>query len=110
MVYYAQSGLCRWKIILDYFGEHADWERCGACDNCRHPPEAFATPPKQAKRRRAVALLLPGAAVRVPKYGLGEVREASGETVSIAFSNGAVRDFLRSYVKPVDDAKQKAAR
>ncbi|WP_051294147.1 RecQ family ATP-dependent DNA helicase [Pseudoduganella violaceinigra] len=39
MVSYAQSGYCRWKLLLDYFGdEAAAIERCGICDNCRQPP------------------------------------------------------------------------
>jgi ATP-dependent DNA helicase RecQ len=39
MVGYAQSGYCRWKLLLDYFGDaSAGIERCGTCDNCRSPP------------------------------------------------------------------------
>lgn len=39
MVSYAQSGYCRWKLLLDYFGdEGAGVERCGTCDNCLAPP------------------------------------------------------------------------
>ena len=34
MIVYAQSALCRWKMMLKYFGQEADWERCGHCDNC----------------------------------------------------------------------------
>ena len=39
MVAYAQSGYCRWKLLLDYFGDDtAGVERCGTCDNCKSPP------------------------------------------------------------------------
>jgi len=39
MVSYAQSGYCRWKLLLDYFGDSsAGIERCGTCDNCLAPP------------------------------------------------------------------------
>jgi ATP-dependent DNA helicase RecQ len=39
MVAYAQSGYCRWKLLLEYFGDDAAGiERCGCCDNCRSPP------------------------------------------------------------------------
>lgn len=39
MVSYAQSGYCRWKLLLDYFGDQsAGIERCGVCDNCITPP------------------------------------------------------------------------
>lgn len=39
MAQYAQSAACRWKLLLDYFGEGEDFERCGECDNCREPLE-----------------------------------------------------------------------
>ncbi|HSN20013.1 MAG TPA: ATP-dependent DNA helicase RecQ [Usitatibacter sp.] len=38
MTAYAHGARCRWKMILDYFGEGEGFERCGTCDNCRHPP------------------------------------------------------------------------
>ena len=39
MVGYAQSGFCRWKLLLDYFGDESTGiEHCGTCDNCRSPP------------------------------------------------------------------------
>jgi ATP-dependent DNA helicase RecQ len=41
MMEYGQVGSCRWKYILDYFGEDVDWERCGNCDNCLMPPEKW---------------------------------------------------------------------
>ena len=40
MMRYGQSAGCRWLQLLQYFGETAEWERCGTCDNCVHPPEA----------------------------------------------------------------------
>ncbi|HVL66993.1 MAG TPA: ATP-dependent DNA helicase RecQ [Vicinamibacterales bacterium] len=39
MTAYAQSALCRWKLLLDYFTDADDFDTCGECDNCRHPPE-----------------------------------------------------------------------
>ena len=45
MLQYAQSALCRWKILLEYFGEQVDWERCGHCDNCLHAVEHDIQPP-----------------------------------------------------------------
>ena len=34
MIVYAQTALCRWKKLVDYFDEAVEWERCGNCDNC----------------------------------------------------------------------------
>ncbi len=39
-VAYAESSVCRRKILLHYFGEHYDDKKsCGHCDNCLHPKE-----------------------------------------------------------------------
>ena len=46
MTGYAQSAMCRWKLLLDYFSEPETLERCGACDNCRHPLDDQHTPPE----------------------------------------------------------------
>ncbi|WP_026433820.1 RecQ family ATP-dependent DNA helicase [Paracidovorax oryzae] len=35
MVFYAQTGGCRWELLLDYFGHARPAQRCGTCDNCR---------------------------------------------------------------------------
>ncbi|MBQ9654014.1 MAG: DNA helicase RecQ [Bacteroidales bacterium] len=40
-VAYAESGQCRRKLLLNYFGEDYPQENCGCCDNCLHPKERF---------------------------------------------------------------------
>ena len=36
---YAESSVCRRKLLLHYFGEEYHTDNCGNCDNCLHPKE-----------------------------------------------------------------------
>jgi len=109
MVFYAETGFCRWKVFLEYFGEEVEWERCGECDNCLQPPtRALPSRPailervrKPAPRLPQTAAFLPGSLVRVPKVGEGKVVKATGEQVTIVFPDSRVRTFLRGYVQSV---------
>ncbi|HEY0751175.1 MAG TPA: DNA helicase RecQ, partial [Chitinophagaceae bacterium] len=38
-VAYAETGVCRRKVLMSYFGEEYGDQNCGNCDNCRHPKE-----------------------------------------------------------------------
>ncbi len=40
-VTYAESSVCRHKLLLHYFGESYEKENCGACDNCLNPKVRF---------------------------------------------------------------------
>jgi len=40
-VAYAESAVCRHKLLLHYFGEEFLKENCGSCDNCLHPKAKF---------------------------------------------------------------------
>ncbi len=38
---YAESSVCRRKLLLHYFGENYTEENCQSCDNCLHPKTKF---------------------------------------------------------------------
>ncbi|MFA5416826.1 MAG: DNA helicase RecQ [Bacteroidales bacterium] len=40
-VAYAESSVCRHRLLLHYFGESFFKENCGACDNCLSPKEKY---------------------------------------------------------------------
>jgi len=41
VVAYAESNLCRRRLLLNYFGEEYHETNCGCCDNCLHPKKTF---------------------------------------------------------------------
>ncbi|HKR05118.1 MAG TPA: DNA helicase RecQ [Bacteroidia bacterium] len=50
-VAYAETSVCRRKMLLHYFGEKYNEENCGSCDNCLHPKT-------QVEAKEEVQLLL----------------------------------------------------
>jgi ATP-dependent DNA helicase RecQ len=110
MVFYAQTGFCRWKVLLEYFGEEVDWEHCGRCDNCIRPPELDLTALRRrhqqpdmrmAHREEKPEALFVGRAVRVPKFGEGQVVSVESEKITVVFPDSRKKTFMRTYVKPV---------
>lgn len=106
MVAYAQSGFCRWKLLLEYFGDAGDFERCCTCDNCLSPP-ALATPivlddaaETQAPAVPTEPLIAVGSRVRVPRFDIGTVLSVAGDQVTIAFPENTTRTFMAEFVAP----------
>jgi len=56
-VAFAESSVCRRKILLHYFGEHLETENCGNCDNCLHPKEKIEAKDAAAKILKVVKAL-----------------------------------------------------
>ncbi|CCZ09917.1 MULTISPECIES: DNA helicase RecQ [Culturomica] len=40
-VSYAETSMCRRKVLLHYFGENYTEDNCGCCDNCLYPKKEF---------------------------------------------------------------------
>jgi ATP-dependent DNA helicase RecQ len=111
MVLYAQTALCRWKILLEYFGAAAECKSCGHCDACRKP----AAPVQRAEHRdfspegihvrdaAASSAERPtyrtGDTIMVPVHGIGEVRRIEGDKVELRFADGAIRKFKRQFLE-----------
>jgi ATP-dependent DNA helicase RecQ len=53
-VAFAESGVCRRKILLGYFGEDYEKENCGNCDNCKHPKEKIEAKDEAVKVLKAI--------------------------------------------------------
>ena len=106
MVAYAQSGFCRWKLLLEYFGDADDFKRCCTCDNCQSPPALAAPitldelPPAPAQAQSTSPLLAVGSRVRVPRYQVGTVLLVAGDQVTIAFPENTTRTFMAEFVAP----------
>jgi ATP-dependent DNA helicase RecQ len=116
MVFYAQTGYCRWRTLLDHFGARPEgFDACGHCDNCRR--RAAADQEAEAEARATAlanrltgdddaaaaapapaARFSPGQPVRVKRYGRGTVVAASAQQVEVAFAQGERRSFLPDYV------------
>ena len=110
MVSYAQSGTCRWQLLLHYFGEAEDTvASCNTCDNCQRTRQLEASIPAPAEVAPPPAAVAPallfsvGSRVRVPRHEEGEVIAIAGDMVTIAFGDGGEnKTFLASYVQPSD--------
>ena len=106
MIDYAQTGGCRWRVMLEYFGDAQGFERCGTCDNCLNPVEPTLEaqrtttgdrkPPRRAARKPCFGR---GDAVRVRKYGSGHVVFSTDEQVAVLFPDGTTRTFMARFVK-----------
>jgi ATP-dependent DNA helicase RecQ len=54
---YAETGVCRRKVLMSYFGEEYNAENCGECDNCRHPKERVEAKDNVAKALKVIKAL-----------------------------------------------------
>lgn len=57
MVAFAESGHCRRKVLMNYFGEKYVQENCGKCDNCMNPKERVEAKPNAVKLLKVISAL-----------------------------------------------------
>jgi ATP-dependent DNA helicase RecQ len=56
-VAYAETGVCRRKLLISYFGEAYEQENCGNCDNCKNPKERIEAKANAVKVLKVVKAL-----------------------------------------------------
>ncbi len=124
MVFYAQTGRCRWRVLLDHFGESLDGNACGACDNCvrlalarEHEAETVDMASPAAKGDRDAnekaapgTAFAPGDAVRVPRYGQGVVDSIDAVGITVLFAGDLRRIFLAAFVRPAAGTARRRSR
>jgi ATP-dependent DNA helicase RecQ len=116
MVFYGQTGRCRWKVLLENFDAATGFERCGTCDNCVRVAAAFAAAEREATVARddadvattSPALPQAGELVSVPRYGRGVVEAVSAEGVTVAFPEGVRRTFMPTFVRPAQRRERRS--
>jgi ATP-dependent DNA helicase RecQ len=54
---YAETGVCRRKVLMSYFGEEYTTGNCGNCDNCLHPKERVEAKESAVKVLRTIKAL-----------------------------------------------------
>ena len=57
MVAFAESGHCRRKVLMNYFGEKYVQENCVKCDNCMNPKERIEAKPNAVKLLKVISAL-----------------------------------------------------
>ena len=116
MVSYAVSGFCRWKVLLDYFGDEVEgFEKCCRCDNCLNPPVGDWTIEirddefdREPEPEPAGPLFEVGAQVKVPKYDEGTVQWRWPATRSRStFPDGDTRTFMAEFVDAGVSARER---
>jgi ATP-dependent DNA helicase RecQ len=56
-VAFAESGVCRRKVLMSYFGEDYGDGNCGSCDNCLHPKEKVEAKAEVVKMLQTIEAL-----------------------------------------------------
>jgi ATP-dependent DNA helicase RecQ len=102
IVNYAESGICRQKLLLRFFGRDEIEEQCGICDNCRKGKEVRARAVTRA-RTRARGPDRPwsrGDLVEHDAWGEGEVKQVWGDKLRVHFPGLGEKIIKAEFVRP----------
>ncbi len=105
---YAESGLCRRKHLLFYFGEMYNKENCGSCDNCIHEKpmeegkeymcillETINELKQQFKEKHIINVLMGNLSTDVKKFKHDELKSfGEGQDKSEKFWQSLIRQAL----------------
>lgn len=106
MMHYGQSVQCRWRLLLDYFGEASDFTNCGNCDVCLNPQTAEpAHAPTEPVAEQSPFEI--GSMIRTPQHGAAKVEAVENEIVVARLKNGELKRYHRDFVAP---AKRRSKR
>lgn len=116
MVFYAQTGQCRWRVLLEHLEGEVPFERCGHCDNCRRIAAHEAVveellrkaPAARQEEEADIPAFARGDLVEVRRYGRGVVEEATATQVTVVFADRSRRSFLPDYVRRAKAARKPA--
>lgn len=114
MVFYAQTGQCRWRVLLEHLEDGSPLERCEHCDNCRRiaaheavvedllrrkEEEEVEEDSAEAAEAGGAPVFARGNVVEVRRYGRGVVEEATASQVTVVFADRSRRTFLPEFVR-----------
>jgi ATP-dependent DNA helicase RecQ len=114
MMLYAQSSLCRWQILCEYFecGD-AETEKCGVCDNCANPlaerfgVEIVVPVPKTSDEEILAQIknddfeIEKGETVEMPVHGQGRVVGVENDKITVLFPGGERKTFKKEFAARV---------
>jgi ATP-dependent DNA helicase RecQ len=114
MMLYAQSALCRWQILCEYFEcDDVKTENCGVCDNCANPLAerlGLETSARAANISDEEILaqikiddieIEKGEMVEMPVYGQGKVTAIEGDKITVLFPGGERKTFKKDFAAKV---------
>jgi len=96
MLQYAESGVCRRRFILNYFGEDFDRINCRACDNC------LRAAARGTNEGLVVGPFKIADVVTHRKFGTGTVERMERDLVTVLFPSVGYKTLLATAVNRVE--------